>query len=536
MKTISFENLYSTAIETEYTKRTAVEYRRSKGQFFTPFQIAKFMAEWLLKDKRGEKLSILDPACGFGVFERAIAMLSDECTSKITFDLWEIDKNILNELRSVISDLDIRANFNLGDFLSEADWNKFYDGIIANPPYYKHHYIENKQKVFEKICIESSFVFSVQTNIYCWFLIKSLQLLKEGGRLAFIVPSEFFNSNYGEKVKTYLIQSGLICHLINVDFKENVFDTALTTSVIILAEKISHGHQELNLYSIHDASELTNLDLFLKTKKHKTFNVKNLDPKIKWRNYFNGYQNHFEHSDNVVPFVTFGRFSRGIATGANEYFTLSKEEAKKHNIPAECLLSCVTKATHAKNRCFTARDLQGLVDKGSKVFLFDGNRSKKDSVLAYLRLGVELGVDQKYLTKCRDPWYSLEKRDVSKIWVSVFGRNGLKFIWNESDSLNLTCFHGFFPTKIGEEYLDIIYLYLNTPIAHDFLEKEKREYGNGLEKYEPNDINKTMIPDFRLIDKGHKNKLRNLFKDLIQDKDEKRTLAEADGIMRELIG
>jgi adenine-specific DNA-methyltransferase len=535
MKTISQDEIYSTALEGEYTKNTSVEYRRSKGQFFTPFAIAEFMAEWILGNRCTQKLSILDPASGFGVFERAIAKICKRDTKNIIFDLWEIDENILRELKDIISDLDIHADFLLGDFLSDGQWDKCYDGIIANPPYYKHHYIENKQEVFQKVCIKSSFIFSVQTNIYCWFLIKSLQLLKDGGRLAFIVPSEFLNSNYGEKVKDYLIQSGLICHLINVNFKENVFDEALTTSVIVLAEKTLESHKTINLYTIHDAAKLTDLYSFLKNEKHKPLVAKSLDPKVKWRNYFNGYQNNFEKSDKIVPFVTFGRFSRGIATGANEYFTLNKEETEKHNIPPECLLPCITKAMHAKDRSFNNKNFQCLVDKDSKVFLFDGNRSNSASVLAYLKLGVDLGVDQKYLTKCRDPWYSLEKRDPSRIWVSVFGRNGLKFIWNESNCLNLTCFHCFYPTKIGEEYLEIIYLYLNTPIAHEFLEKEKREYGNGLEKYEPNDINKTMIPDFGILDEFLKDKLQGLFKDLIQGKDEKRVIDEADKLIRRLI-
>ncbi|HOW42330.1 MAG TPA: N-6 DNA methylase [Candidatus Omnitrophota bacterium] len=535
MKTLASDNLFSTSIEVEYTRNTSVEYRRSKGQFFTPFDIAEFMAEWIVEDRLGQKLRILDPACGFGVFERAIAKVYKGDTSNLLFDLWEIDEKILCELRMIVSDLDVKADFYHEDFLSNGEWDKYYDGIIANPPYYKHHYIDNKQKIFERVCVKSNYIFSIQTNIYCWFLIKSLQLLKEGGRLAFIVPSEFLNSNYGEKIKSYLIQSGLICHLINVHFKENVFEDALTTSVIILAERNVQIHKTINFYTVHDAAYLTNLSSFLKEQKHKAFVTKNLDPKIKWRNYFNGYKDHFENSDKVVPFVTFGRFSRGIATGSNNYFTLSKLEVEKHRIPSECLLSCITKSSFAKSRRFGIEDFQSLVIEGKKVFLFDGNRAKTESVAAYLKLGVNEGVDQKFLTKCRDPWYSLEKRECSKIWVSVFGRNGLKFIWNESDCLNLTCFHAFSTTQIGEEYLGIIYLYLNTSIAHYFLEKEKREYGNGLEKYEPNDINKTMIPDFRKLDKTQKAKLQDLFQKLILGKDEKKVVDEADRIIRGLI-
>ena len=42
------------------------------------------------------------------------------------------------------------------------------------------------------------------------------------------------------------------------------------------------------------------------------------------------------------------------------------------------------------------------------------------------------------------------------------------------------------------------------------LYKEKREYGNGLEKFEPNDLNKTLILDFEIIKKEDLDELRRL--------------------------
>ena len=48
---------------------------------------------------------------------------------------------------------------------------------------------------------------------------------------------------------------------------------------------------------------------------------------------------------------------------------------------------------------------------------------------------------RKFLTKSRKPWYALEKRPPAPIWVSVFNRNGVKFIRNEANISNLTTFH-----------------------------------------------------------------------------------------------
>ena len=42
------------------------------------------------------------------------------------------------------------------------------------------------------------------TNIYTLFILKSIWQLRKGGRTAYIVPSEFLNSDYGKDVKKYI--------------------------------------------------------------------------------------------------------------------------------------------------------------------------------------------------------------------------------------------------------------------------------------------------------------------------------------------
>lgn len=483
---------YKNNIENEYSDSVDIEYRRTFGQFFTPFEVAKFMSEWILNNMR-PTLKILDPAAGFGIFSRAIRSLDQR---KINFDLWEIDKSISEKLKKVVKDINVKAKIHQADFL-KSNWSERYDGIIANPPYFKHHFISEKERVFEDICSKTCFKFSIQTNIYCWFLIKALNLLDDGGRMAFIVPSEFFNANYGEKIKEYLKQSGIVLHFISINFKERVFDNALTTSVIILAEKSIKKSENINFYTVHNINELASLKTFLEKRPKKTFRIDELNHKTKWRNYFNGDKDIL--SETLVPLSVFGRFSRGIATGANQYFTLSLPEIEKYKIPNQCLRPCITKAVHAKDVYFGNESFERLKEQEKKVYLFDGERSQDSGCKNYINLGEEKGVNQKYLTRNREPWYATEKREVAPIWVTVFGRSGPKFIWNVSSCINLTCFHAFYPTDIGKKYLNILFLYLYSNTAKRLFDREKREYGDGLEKFEPNDLNKALVVDFRTM-------------------------------------
>ena len=515
-------------IEAEYISKTELSYRKSLGQFFTPEKISGFMAQWILGVKK-DNINILDPAAGFGIFVREI--VKQKSNKQLLFDMWEIDSNIYDELKIIANHLGINAHIENSDFLF-GSWDKKYDGIIANPPYYKHHYIAKKNEIFKDICVNTFFPFSIQTNIYCWFLIKALNLLESNGRLAFIIPSEFLNSNYGEKVKTYLIKKGTISHIINIDFKENVFNNAITTSSIILAENTPQKNQEIKFFNVTDINDLDNLNRFLQNHPSKSFDIGDLNPKVKWKNYF--LNNNIICHSNLTKFSVFGKFTRGIATGANNYFTLSSTEKKEFLLPEKALIPCITKAMYAKDIIFDNNDFLKLVEQNKKVFLFNGEGSNDEFTTKYIRLGEELGIDKRYLTLNRSPWYSLEKRQVSSIWVSVFGRNKIKFIWNTSQCINLTCFHSFFPTKLGKDFMDILFIYINTDFARTLFEEEKREYGNGLEKFEPNDINKSKIFDFRILNYDQRKELRTLQLEFLKpdQKYRKELLKKANEIFR----
>lgn len=527
------DRYFSDDLEIEYSRNSAIELRKKYGQFFTPFKIACFMSEWVLSNEKNS-LSVLDPSAGFGVFARAIMHNNREMQKNLNFDLFEIDQYIASTLAEVISQLGIQGTIHNADFL-KSSWRHNYDCIIANPPYYKHHYIVNKEDVWQDICLHAYYKFSIQTNIYCWFLIKCMNLLADRGRLAFIVPSEFLNANYGEKVKSYLLKTGNLRHLINIDFRENVFENALTTAVIILAEKSVDNLSSINIFNVQSVSDIVSLQEFINSYPRKTYEINELDSKAKWQVYFNGSNK--GSRNNLVPLKHFGRFVRGIATGANRYFTLSKSEVAQYNLPEEVLIPCITKSNHAKNCLFSIDDYKNLASSGKKVYLFDGEKSSDQSVLDYLNKGESEGIDKRFLTRHRTPWFSLEKRKKSNIWVAVFGRNGLKFVWNDTECLNLTCFHAFYPSSEGEKFMRLFFLYLNTSLASKLFEQEKRQYGNGLEKYEPNDLNRSLIPDFRKIPADEIEELEFLQRMFLQvdDNEKIQILKKADTLFNKVL-
>ena len=125
------------------------------------------------------------------------------------------------------------------------------------------------------------------------------------------------------------------------------------------------------------------------------------------------------------------------------------------------------------------------------------------------------------MTSKRNPWYSLEKRPPAPIWVSVFNRTGLRFVRNEANVSNLTTFHCIYPQAelFSDVSVELLFAYLLTNTARQVFEDNSREYGNGLQKFEPNDLNKGSVLDLGKLSTSAKQKIGDLYLKSLNDND-----------------
>ncbi len=484
-------------LEQEYKKQTPLKHRKKFAQFFTPEFVAQLMVDWILQTPNLKTL--LEPAFGLGVFSRLIL----ENKEDINIKAFDIDENIFNIAKHNFNNKK-NINYFLEDYLFN-DWNNKYDAIICNPPYFKFHDYENKETL-EEIKYRLKVDLSGFTNIYTLFLLKSIYQLKENGRIAYIIPSEFLNANYGQLIKKHLLETNTLKEIVIFDFKENVFDDALTTSAILFLEK---SNSDTVLFSkISCLKELQNYPHIPKLE----YQIKDLNPNIKWRKYY--AEQVSDKYKNLVPFRDVAKVMRGIATGANDYFKFNREKAKIFDIPEECLLPCITASKDVITPFFTKSDFQNLEQNGKHVYLINGCVNDGDvHIKNYIEKGEEQDIHKRYLTSKRTPWYSLENRSPAPIWVGVFNRNGLKFIRNEANISNLTTFHCIYLKEnlFSNINIDLLFAYLLTDIAKQIFNDNRREYGDGLKKFEPNDLNNSMMLDLSKLDKKTESKILDLY-------------------------
>lgn len=494
--------------EKQYITKVSQAHRKKFAQFFTPEEVAQLMINWVLKN---DKIStLLEPAFGLGIFSRLLLEKNKEV--KITG--FEIDP-IIYQIAKQNFHIFPNVNLLLEDYLFN-DWETKYDGIVCNPPYLKFHNYQNLQAL-EEIDARLKINLSGFTNIYTLFLLKSIYQLTENGRAAYLIPSEFLNSDYGKYIKKYLLNSQTLRHIIIFDFKQNIFNDVSTTSALILLAK-DKNKDPIRFSLVENKTKLDNIlsmiNDYPNTKQKNSIRQNSLDPNVKWRIYYK--KQNSQKYKNLIPFNQVAKVVRGIATGANDYFIFNQEKAKQYSIDDDFLLPCITKSKDVTLSLFTFEHFEKLKEKNGNIFLFNAKKEVTNkNAINYIELGVELGINKKHLTSKKNTWYLLENRPPSPIWVSVFNRNGIKFVRNEAAISNLTTFHCIYLVNdlFNHIEIDLLFAYLLTDIAQEIFNDNRREYGDGLKKFEPNDLNHGLMLNLSILDRQTEVKILDLYKE-----------------------
>jgi adenine-specific DNA-methyltransferase len=132
-------------------------------------------------------------------------------------------------------------------------------------------------------------------------------------------------------------------------------------------------------------SYISSYPLSNSNSNNSTFDINELEPEVKWRKYYQK-QNGIRYK-HLIPFSNVAKVVRGIATGANDYFTFSKSKANQYEIDEKYLLPCICKAVDVKDNFFTKDNFNSLVNSEKQTFLFNATGSKNENVLKYIKLG-----------------------------------------------------------------------------------------------------------------------------------------------------
>ena len=491
------------AREREYARTVPAGHRKSYGQYFTPVPVARFMCSWACADAR----TMLDPAVGNSIFFRCVREQNPSCS----LTGYEIDQKILDYFGNPASAHILSEDYLLGD------WNRKYDAIVCNPPYGRFQAVARREEVLGQFCLHTGRSFSRCTNLSVLFLIKSIFQLTEKGRLCYILPSEFMNSRYGTPVKKLLLEQKLLRAVINFPNDGEIFAGATTTCCLLLLDKAPK--QEAAFYNLPSARDLDSLEM--DSAQAVRISYEALRPEEKWPPYLR--QEPFPACRHLRQLSDFCTVSRGIATGANDFFCFSLEKAQKFRIPECCLEKCICRSADVSGPFFTNQDFDRLSDTGKTVYLLNALRPELPAAEDYLRLGIKKGIDKKYLPSHRKPWFAIEQKSPAPIWVSSACRGRIKFVRNLAGIQSLTTFHSIYIHEKYQEDTDLIFCYFLTPAAQSILLQNRKLLGNGLNKFQPGDLNSARMLDISAVSQAHRARVREIYRQMLEKSSEKLT-------------
>jgi hypothetical protein len=276
------------------------------------------------------------------------------------------------------------------------------------------------------------------------------------------------------------------------DPKEVQFDDALVTSTVIIFKK---GKTKA------DNIKLTYGGSLLRPKSIKYINKLTLKDTNKWSTLFNN-KNHKNNNSKYVKLGDIFNVKRGLVTGANDFFILTREKIIEYNLPFE-FFKPILPSPRYLSQDEIEEDTDGNPMISKQYFLLDVNipesiiKEKYPTLWSYLEKGINSGIHKGYLCKHRTPWYSQEQREPSLFLCTYMGRqkdemsSPFRFILNFSKAIVPNTYLMLYPKQLLKTHLfnnsvlaRNILSRLNE-IGHDQMIIKGRVYGGGLFKLEP---------------------------------------------------
>ena len=187
---MKFHNLSKT-ITKELDKKT----KKNMGIFFTPPTIIKKILQILFVDNNFNIQNILEPSCGSCEFIRYL----DKLLSNVNITGIEFNHLIFNKIKDISWSKKNNIQIIENNYLLFEDDAVKYDLIIGNPPYFVMKKREIHQKKYLKLI-------DGRPNIFTLFIIHSFEKLKMNGIIAFVLPKNFINCLYYNKLRKYIYE------------------------------------------------------------------------------------------------------------------------------------------------------------------------------------------------------------------------------------------------------------------------------------------------------------------------------------------
>jgi len=470
-----------------------------RGGYYTPESVAKWLTEWAIRSGSNR---ILEPSCGDGAFlSSAISKLqSYENISSEIIGI-ELIRNEAKKATEIVSEFPC-VKIICDDFFNWICSAKAasFDVVIGNPPFIRYqHFPEPSRSLAMKYMEKQGLRPNRLTNIWVPFVVAGTVLLRDGGRLAMVLPAELLQVTYAAQLRQFLADSfkSISIYACNqMFFKKAEQEVLLVLAENKLAEPTSKNMCDVSLVEAGNMEEL--LRVKPKTKRKKSARKYIQHDSEKWLKYFlNKEEIQFirtlKNHEAIGTLSDHASIDIGVVTGKNEFFVVSREQVEQY-----CLENYVTpivcRSSQLLGTVLRKREHAEFANSGKPVYLLtisEPNRKKFPKGLRDLIIyGERQGFNRTYKCRIRKSWYN-----VPSIWKPncFFFRQIYDFpraVVNKAGATSTDTIHRMQCKRSASQVAANLYTHLTAASA----EIEGRSYGGGVLELEPTEAERLLIP------------------------------------------
>ncbi len=479
-----------------------MDNEKMSGSYYTPKELVRFMIDYLREEKRDFE-RVLEPSAGDGRFLPLLLPLAKEV------DAVELFKEKTEEIRGRYQEPKLHVK--QADFLDFALKSKsHYTLIIGNPPYISPKLMEKPSLTkARKLCEMEGLDKTAMQNMWLAFVVGACRLLLTGGTIFFVLPMEFLQVQYAEKLRIYLEEKFNTIHI--VVFKKRIFlDIEQEVCLVYLTNKEKCPSHIL--YKVYENAD--------QRKPIVTNVIKKNKPLKKWANAIlsDGEISLLKTKKSGYKKVDdMGVIAPGIVTGGNKYFILSESAVERYQCK-DYVLPILQKSSYiTEARIDINPDVMKAIQALDKpMFLLDLAKTSEQlpaELDAYLeRIGNEkIGenfLKDRYKCANRTPWYGVPI--VNKGQVIFFKRYDFlpKVYINDAD-IHTTDAGYHIRLKPGFEKESFVFCFYNS-LTLALCEYNGRYYGGGVRELVPSEFKDIVVP-YREIEEGDIAELKRMF-------------------------
>lgn len=493
-----------------------------RGGYYTDPDIAAFLLKWVLNI---HPKSILEPSCGDGVFLRGLSALNTNGLKSVkAFEIEPAEalkaKNSSSGFKKV--DVEIERRDFLGWALTKLLNPPQFDAVVGNPPFIRYQYLDSSlQNISEQIFKVFHLPFTKHTNAWVPFIISSLALLRHGGRLAMVVPSELLHVLHAESLRTYLTQT--CSRVLIFDPQEIWFENTLQGAILLMAEKKSEPDEHFKGVSIiatrsRDFLSEDPEEYFEKAKYTNGETVKGKWMLALLTSAERDVLKKARANSGVYLFDDIADVAVGIVTGANKFFLVPDEIISQYSLQ-KWAYPMFGKSEHVPGVIFDESSIERNRKLGlptNFIWFSDEKLSDlPDSVKDYIHLGERQDLHKRYKCRIREPWYSVPSVYATSLGMLKRSHDFPRLVFNKAQAYTTDTTYRVNHKKFNEATL--VGSFINSITALS-AEVEGRHYGGGVLELVPSEIRKLLIPIVQ-FDQKELYKLNSLIQEGIQSEE-----------------